>query len=47
MTGIPIGKILQTTEISAECAKCPWTFKTTIPGKAAHKLMDHNQEEHS
>jgi len=31
----------------AECANCDWEIESTKAGEAAHKLMEHNVEEHS
>lgn len=33
----------------AECIRedCTWTIETTVDGKVAHELMEHNVEEHS
>ena len=48
MTDNHIGRIHPTADkTTATCAKCPWTFETTVPGQAAHELMDHNEKEHS
>lgn len=49
MTDNHIGRVHPTADkTTAECsvADCPWTFETTVPGKAAHELMTHNEEEH-
>lgn len=37
----------QDGQTEAECSKCPWTFKTTVAGKAAKELMNHDAEEHA
>lgn len=50
MTGSNIGRIHAAKDgTKAECSDptCPWTYTTTVPGEAAHKLMDHNAEEHA
>lgn len=50
MTDHNIGRIHPAKDQTvAECSdpECPWTYETTKPGEAAHKLMEHNAEEHA
>lgn len=46
----PIGNVTHDEATHrAQCIRedCTWTFESTKDGEAAHRLMEHNAEEHA